>query len=79
MRGESGISKKGLLVCGTFPTQTWLREMEEIKLNPLHVSRAREKGAEGHLSLSLYQKGFFKTSSRALGSRRARRTLNLST
>ena len=53
--------------------------MEKVEWDPSDVSRARQKGAEGHLFLSLYQKGFLKTPFRALGYRRARRTLSLST
>ena len=47
--------------------------MEKTEWNPLHASRAREKGAEGHPFLSLYQKEFLKTFWRASGSRRVRR------
>ena len=44
------------------------------RLNGIHhASRAREKGAEGNLFLSLYQKGFLKMFWRASGSRRIRR------
>ena len=32
--------------------------MEETEWDPLHVSRAREKGAESDSFSSLYQKGF---------------------
>ena len=41
-----------------FSTLSWLREMEEAEWNLSDASRARKKGAAGHLFLSLYQKGF---------------------
>ena len=49
------------------------------KWDPSHVSRAKEKGADGHLFLSLSQKGFLKTFWRALGSRRARKVFRIFT
>ena len=55
------------------------REMEEADWDSLDASRTREKGADGHPFLSLSQKGSLKTSSRAFGSRRARRTFSLFT
>ena len=53
--------------------------MEKTELDPLDVSRARQKGIESHPFLSLSQKGFLKTFFRALGFRRARRMFSLST
>ena len=46
--------------------------MEETQRYPSNASRARPKGSESNLFLSLYQKGFLKTSWRASEFRRAR-------
>ena len=52
---------------------------ERWKRHPSDVSRARQKGAEGHSIQALCQEGFLKMSFTASGSRRARKTVSLST
>ena len=52
--------------------------MEEAEWDLLDASRARQKGAEGHLFLSLSLKGFLKTFCRASGFRRVRKVFRIS-
>ena len=53
--------------------------MEKAEWDPSHVSRAREKGAEGHLFPSLSQRKFLKMFWRASGFRRARKVFRIFT
>ena len=61
------------------PPQVGSQEWKRLKWYPLDASRARQKGSESNLFLSLSLKGFLKTSWRALGSRRARRVFRIFT